>query len=493
MRIAIGAFSHEANTFCSSLTGWDAFGSRRLVRGEAMLQGLAGTNTEEAGALTALSERSDCQVIPTLAARALSGGPVLADVFHAVLDELLQRLRAALPLDGVLLVLHGAMMSTDDPDATGAILQAVRDLVGAEVPVVGTLDLHANVTARMVECADALIGYHTAPHVDMYEAGETAARVLLATVDGRARPRMALARLPMIVPSENARHTDGPLSEVIAMARELEATGAILHGGVYPVQPWLDISDVGCSVVVVTDGDADAARRHADHLARAFWERRAAFEPDLVPPDEALRRALARPSGTTVLCDSADSPTSGSTGDSTVILRAALDAEPLSGRVLLNVVDAPAVSRAMAAGVGATVTVRVGGRRAPAFFEPVEFTGHVKTISDGVFRFKGPGMRGTVQTMGRAVVLTRGEIHLVVMERAVSQWDPELYRSLGEEPADARAVQVKSPAAFRAAYGEIMDEAIIVASPGPSTPYLTSLPWRHIRRPLYPFDPDVAF
>lgn len=493
MRIAIGSLSHEANTFCPNLTTLDDFASRGLRRGEAMLEGVAGTNTEAAGALSVLAQRADCQVIPTLAAHALSGGPVVAEAFHALLDDLLQRLRAALPVDGVLLVLHGAMMSTDDPDATGAILQAVRRVVGPQVPIVGTLDLHANVTERMVEYADALIGYHTAPHVDMFDAGETAARILLATVDGASRPRMALARLPLIVPAENARHTDGPLSEVIAMARELESTGAILHGGVFAVQPWLDISGVGCSVAVVTDGDADAAAQHAQRLARAFWERREAFQPDLAAPEEALRRALARPSGTVVLCDSADAPTSGSTGDSTVILRAALAAEPLAGRVLLNVVDAPAVSRAIAAGVGSTVTVLVGGSRAPAFFEPVEFTGYVKTISDGVFRFKGPGARGTVQNMGRAVVLTRGEIHLVVMERPVSQWDPELYRSLGEEPSDARAVQVKSPAAFRAAYGQFMEEAIIVASRGPSTPDLMSLPWRNIRRPLYPFDPDVRY
>lgn len=493
MRIAIGGLSHEANTFCPKPTTWNDFASRSVVRGEALFEGVAGTNTERAGALAVLTERSDCEVIPTLLASALSGAPVQADTFHALLDELLQRLSAALPLDGVLLVLHGAMMSTDEEDATGVILREVRRVVGPDVPIVGTLDLHANVTAQMVACADALIGYHTAPHVDMFETGEAAARILLATVDGRVRPRMALRRLPMIVPSENARHTDGPLSEVIGMARELEEQGAILHGGVYPVQPWLDISDVGCSVVVVTDGDVGAAERHAERLGRAFWERRAAFDVDLVPADEALRRALERPAGTVVLCDSADSPTSGATGDSTVILRAALAAEPLSGRVLLNAVDAPAVSRAVAAGVGANVRVRVGGRLAPAFFEPVTFTGYVKTISDGVFWFKGPGARGTVQSMGRAVVLTRGEIHLVVMERAVSQWDPELYRSVGEEPSDARAVQVKSPAAFRAAYGAFMDEAIIVASPGPSTSDLMSLPWRRIRRPLYPFDADATF
>ena len=171
-----------------------------------------------------------------------------------------------------------------------------------------------------------------------------------------------------------------------------------------------------------------------------------------------------------IFCDSADSPTSGATGDSTVILEAILRARPVPQTALLNVVDPQAVAQAIEAGVGSRVRVQVGGRLAPSFHAPVTFDGHVKTISEGTFRFKGPGMRGVTYRMGRTVVLIQGEIHLVVMERAVSQWDPQLYRSVGEEPADASIVQVKSPAAFRAAYEGIADEIIVVESRGISSP-----------------------
>jgi microcystin degradation protein MlrC len=255
----------------------------------------------------------------------------------------------------------------------------------------------------------------------------------------------------------------------------------------------MDTEDVAASVVAITSGDVDAAGRYARWLGAAFWSKRGEFVTELVSPDEAVRRALARTSGTVVLCDSADATTSGSTGDSTAILTALLRAAPLSATAYVNVVDPQAVQQAIRAGIGATVTVKVGGLLAPRSFTPVTLTGHVKTISDGTFTFKGPGMRGVPHHMGRTVVLVCDEIHLVVMERGVSQWDPQLYRSVGLDPADARMVQVKSPMAFRAAYEGLYDEVIVVAAPGAASPNLVSLPWKRLPRPIYPLDPEASW
>jgi microcystin degradation protein MlrC len=296
------------------------------------------------------------------------------------------------------------------------------------------------------------------------------------------------------LPPENSTHNWGPLSLVIARAVQMEQEGAIVHAGIYPVQPWLDTEDVASSVVVITDGDLSGARQRAQELACDFWAQRGEFVTQLVEPAQAVRRALSRQSGgAVVLCDSADSTTSGSTGDSTAILVALLRAVPFDETALVNVVDPQAVARAIKAGVGVTVTVEVGGRLAPGFFEPVSFTGHVKTISDGTFTFRGPGMRGVPHYMGRTVVLVNGGIHLVVMERCVSQWDPQLYRSLGEEPTEARIIQVKSPMAFRAAYEGIYDEVIVIDAPGAANPHLESLSWQHVPRPIYPLDRDTAW
>ena len=160
---------------------------------------------------------------------------------------------------------------------------------------------------------------------------------------------------------------------------------------------------------------------------------------------------------------------------------------------LANVVDRRVVRQSIEAGVGSTVTVEVGGSLAPKTFRPVPLTAYVKTISDGAFTFKGPGMRGVPHSMGRTVVLVRGDIHVVAMERGVSQWDPQMYRSVGLEPEDARIVQVKSPMAFRAAYEGLYDEVIVVAAPGAANPDLRSLNWERVPRPIYPLDPDVAW
>ena len=493
MRIALGGITHEANTNCPRAADMADFEARQLARAGEIVSGWQSRGTEEAGAMSILAEVPDCEIIPTFLARALSAGPIREDAFQLLLNELLARIEEVFPVDGVLLVLHGAMMAENEPDATGKVLQDVRTLVGPAVPIVGTLDLHANVTERMVQEATALIGYHAAPHVDMFQTGGKAARVLVASVRGDLSPTTAHVRLPMILPPENSTHCWGPLSEVINMALDMERAGALVHGGIYPVQPWLDTEDVASSVVAITDGDRETARERAEVLARTFWARRHDFVSELVPPDEAVRRAVRSESSTVILCDSADGTTSGSTGDSTAILQALLRAAPLQELALANLVDPEAVAKSIEAGVGAEVTLEVGGKLAPTFFETVMFTGRVKTISDGTFTFKGPGMRGIAHHMGRTVVLAQDNIHLVVMERGVSQWDPQMYRGLGEEPSDARIVQVKSPMAFRAAYEGICDEVIIVKAPGAATPALTSLPWHHLRRPIYPLDPEVSW
>ena len=310
---------------------------------------------------------------------------------------------------------------------------------------------------------------------------------------GRVHPQTALVRLPMILPPENSSHMRGPLAEVMDKALELERDGTIEHAALYPTQPWLDTDSMASAVCVVTNGDAAAAQRVAQMLAEMFWSRRSEFVTELVPPDEAIRRVLAQETGTVVFCDSADATSSGSTGDSTAILQALVDAGEFEPIALVNIVDAEVVEQAIASGIGSTLTVSVGGKIAPGYFAPVSFTGYVKTISDGSFRFKGPAMRGMVQHRGRTVVLYSGGIHLVVMERPVTQWDPELYRSLGEEPGDARIVQVKSPMAFRAAYESITENVVVIAAPGAATPQLDSLPWKRVPRPIYPLDLDVRW
>jgi microcystin degradation protein MlrC len=270
-RIAVGGFAQESNSFSPVPGSWAHFGPGQVFTGQEMIQHLGRTRTELGGAFD-LAQGWEVELVPLLDARASSSaGPMQNDVFEGIRDELLEWLDRAGPVQGVLLVLHGAMVVEGYEDGTGEVLRAVRAAVGPQIPVVGTLDLHANVTQLMVEQATALVGFHTAPHVDLYETGQRGMRLLIQTVVGHVSPRMGLARLPMILPGEAARTTDGPLAEVMSQAHALMERPEVLDVSVFSVQPWLDVHDVGCSVLVVTDGDGEVADRYADQLAQAFW------------------------------------------------------------------------------------------------------------------------------------------------------------------------------------------------------------------------------
>jgi microcystin degradation protein MlrC len=253
------------------------------------------------------------------------------------------------------------------------------------------------------------------------------------------------------------------------------------------VQPWLDVYEVGCSVVVISDNDHHLAEVEATRIAEAFWQRRQAFAVQTISIPKAIQRALESDQHPFILSDSSDAPSSGAPGDSPSVLEALLKVEP-SKRCLLNIVDGPAVAQMVEAGVGSQVTIRVGGRDSPNFYRPIEIKGVVKLISDGEFVHKGLGYQGVTFYRGRTTVLRSGSIDLVVMERPVFQWDPELYRSLGLEPRDAQIVVVKSPTAFRANYEPFAAEVVVLDSPGVCSPNLRSFPFQHVRHPLYPLD-----
>lgn len=487
MRIALGNIVQESNSFSPIPGSWFHFPPSQLLRGDDVFVHRAGTRTEVGGAIDAARAES-LTLIPLISATtSAAAGPMLGEVFTALRDELVAGLRAAEPIDGALLVLHGAMAAEGFEDATGEILRAARAALGPGRPLVATLDLHANVTAQMAAHADILVGYHTAPHIDLYETGERAARLLARMLHAGLQPATALRRLPMIVPAENGRTTEGPYAEVMDRAIELMRRPGVLDISVFSVQPWLDVADVGCSVVVNTDADARLAGELADELADMFWERRHQFAVSLAPTAATISRALASDQHPFVLADSADAPSSGAPGDSTVVLEQLIAAQP-QHRCLHNIVDSDAVAAMVAAGPGAQITIALGASSGVPFYQPISVTGRVRGLFDGDFTNKGLGFQGVVFSCGRTAVLEIGAIALVVMERPVIQWDPELYRAVGLEPRDAQIVIVKSPAAFRAAYEPFAAEVALLDAPGVCSPNLRSLPFVRARRPIYPLD-----
>lgn len=485
-KIALGEFAQESHSFSPVPGSWSQFSAGHIVRGAEVISRFQGTRTAIAGALDVASSRA-VEVVPLMVCFATSAGPIAQPVFNSLLHETLERLRLSLPVDGVLMALHGATLAEEEDDATGRVLEAIREIVGPDVPIAASLDLHANVTRRMVKAADILVGYKTFPHVDMYETAAAAASLLLDLIAGSIRPITALRRLPMILPGENGKTTAGPFAEVMRRAIQLEDQPNILSVSVFSVQPWLDLPDVGCSVLVTTDGNAAAAELAADRLADLFWTRRHEFDVSLTPLAEAIEQALRAEWGPIIFSDSADAPSSGAPGDGTAVLRALLEAN-VQVETLLNIVDSPAVEAAIRAGVGETVALTVGARSTTLFGEPVDVTGRVRLISDGAFRHKGPGFHGAEFQRGRTVVLAIDSIYLQIMERPVIQWDAELYRSVGLEPRDAQIVVVKSPAGFRADYEPFAKAIFNVDVPGICNPNLRSFPWKRIGRPCFPLD-----
>ena len=498
MRVAIGAFLQETNSFCPLPTTLEAFEGRYLVRGAELLPRFHGTNSEIAGFQAACAAIPRTELVPLLAASADSGGSLTADTYALLRDELIERLAAAhsaAPVDVVLLALHGSMCADGEDDPEGDVLEAVRQVVGPEVPVAASLDLHANLTQRMAAAADILVAYRTQPHVDQRQTGERAAVLALAAARQGTRPRTVVQRIPMILPPENMRTTDGPFHELRVEADRLEAETAALAVSVCGVQPWLDASDVGCSVAVVAT-ETDTAREHARRLASRFWEQRREYQVELVEPRRAIERALSLEHGPAVLVHSADSPTAGAPGDATAVLQALLEADlgatPAEARpedlCLLSLVDRPAAAACHASGEGSTVTVEVGGKLDPQRSRPVTLSARIERLTDGRFVLKGPAFTGMTLNAGPSAVLAIGPIRVLVQSRAVPAIDPEQYRAAGLEPATARLVVVKSPAMFRAAYGPFARDIIYLDTPGVSSPNLRSFPWQRIPRPIYPLD-----
>ena len=485
MRIAIGQIWHETNTFSPHLTGLPDFERGGLFLGDAVLTEMRGMG-EVGGFLEAIEQSGrEVELVPILRAWAMPGGRLTDEAFRWLFERLITGLTDAGPLDAVLLALHGASAAEGVDDVEGHLLEAARVVVGTSVPVVVSLDHHANVTERMVAAADAIVGYQTEPH-DPFETGVRAANLLLAQLGGEVRACTAWRKIPMLAPVDTGDSSQWPMRAWYDLARELERRPGVLSASYFPVVPWLDVAELGWSAVVVTDDDPDLAARLAGELADRAWQLRAEFwKLKRIPPAEAVARAIASPSGPVIICDSSDSVLSGAPGDGTCVLSAILE-NPRAGTALVSLVDPLAVGEALALGVGSQITTTVGGRLDPLFGVPLKITGRVAAISEHGLRSR-IGEWGFADA-GRSVLLEVGSVRLLVSEfRGDGGTSPASYRSLGVEPSDAQIIVVKTYFHFRE-YADIMKDVHVADCLGMSGWNLRSFPWVNAPRPLYPLD-----
>jgi microcystin degradation protein MlrC len=489
MRVLVGGIYHESHSFSNVATDLESFKSVLLLEGRDSIERLKGTTSEMAGFIKG-AEEFGFEMVPTLWAWGLSTAPVEAATLDHFLSIVRRAIEGAGAIDGILFALHGAMVAEQALDGDGYVLSKFREFVGAGIPIVVTLDLHANISDQMVEKADAIVGYDTYPHVDQVERGFEAAELLVRSIRGEIKPTMAIEK-PSIVIVPNVQLTDKePMKRIISLAHEIENEASVLSVTVAGGFAYSDVPEIGPAIVVVTNNDPEAASRHAQRISRRFQDLKEEFTPRLPDISAAVSRAIESRNRPVILADVGDNIGAGTPGDSTFILSELLKQKAESAVVVIA--DPASVAASIAAGVGQAVSLLVGGKADGFHGDPVEIVANVTLISNGVFRNRGHMRDGIVEDMGRTAVVETGGIKIVLTEKKMPPWNLEQLRSVGISPEHEKIIVVKSAVAFRAAFERIAGEIIEVNTPGLSSVDLAQFDYRNIRRPMFPFDKAEA-
>lgn len=488
MKVLIARLNHETNTFSPVPTPLAAFGENGPDYDGDAYRANHGQRTAM-GAFIDLALARGAEIVTPVSGWAYPSGPVAADAY----DAMCARIVAAAPgCDAVLLDLHGAMVAEHRDDGEGDLLRRVRE-AAPDAPIGVALDLHGNVTQAMVDHADVIVGFKTYPHVDMYETGEHAGRLLFGMLEGRCKPVMVWRQLPLMTHTLRSATDQGAMQAAVSAAQRLEADG-LLAVSVLAGFSLADIERPCISVIAVADGDAAAADRAADDIAAQIWRDRDGFVYRSEPLQESLARAREMAHGQTrpvLLLDHGDNCNSGGTCDTTAVLEAAL-AQGMEGILAGPLCDPQAVAQLIQAGEGAQVSVAVGNKRSLAHLgihaQPLVLHGTVRAITDGQYRISGPTYTGMLCHMGRTAVLDAGGVCLVLCERPHEPWDLGVFESVGQDPRRARYLLLKSRMYCRPVFVPISAGLVECDSPGATTSDYTIFPYRKRARPLYPLE-----
>ena len=484
MRILINECKQEISSFNPVLSHYADF---FVDRGADLIAYHRNVRNEVGGALTVFDRRPDVEIVGGYGARGItSAGTLSQDAFRRIADEFLGAVRDAGPLDGIYFALHGALAAEDVDDCEGYLLEETRKIVGAAFPLAVSFDLHGILTDRMIEHSSVMTLFHTNPHMDFFETGQRAARLLLRTMAGEIRPVTVRVPIPALVRGPQCMTATGVFGELVRRAIAMENGPRGLSGGLFIGNPFTDVADLCSNVVLVGDGVSLAAE--AESIARDFWEQRAAMQQPLTSLEESVRIAASL-KGRVVMVDAADATSSGASGDSNAIL-AELIRQGCQRTALLPVVDAAAAAACHAAGVGSTVTLQVGGSLDPARFPSVEVTGKVRLLSDGVLRSES---YGEAWFAGLTAVLEAGKNTIVISTRPVSLYDRTLFLANGQFPENFDMTVVKSPLCQPRFFDEGAERRLDIDAPGSTSANVRSLGHVNAARPLYPLDLEMSY
>ena len=480
MRVGVAGFLHESNTFLGIPTQYSDFVAASLTRGPALIERWKGAHHELGGFVDGLAD-AGVNIAPLFATFAVPGGTLSAECYERIATELLADLENSLPLDGLLLALHGATVSEEFPDADGELLRRIRERVGPSMPIVATLDLHANVSRQMIEHTNATVAYRTNPHLDQRQRGLEAASLLVRTLRGEINPVQASETPPMLI-QISKQHTSRPPARLLYNDLEHVLTWpGILTASIAMGFYYADVAEMGASFFAVADGDQELARKAARYLAVRAWQRREDLTGTLSSPEEAVSNALESSFAPIVLMDVGDNVGAGSPADSTILFSEILRQNVRDALVILY--DPDAVQACLAKGPGHTICVEVGG-------PPVRVEGVIRTLSDGRFveRQVRHGGWGAYDQGITAVVETAQGHTVILTSRRMAPMSLEQILSLGVRPQDKKILIVKGVVAPRAAYEPIAAQIVLVDTPGVTSDNPRRFVYKNRRTPLFPLE-----
>ncbi len=489
-RVLTARFMHETNTFSRVPTDMAMIRGRDFHLENEIPAAFRGTRSA-LGATFEAADKFGWTLVHPVSANPNPSGTVTDDAFDTITGMILGAVDAKGPIDGALLHLHGAMVSDSHEDAEGEFLARLRQRLGPEVPVVVTLDLHANVTRRMADNASALIAYRTYPHIDQYERASQGAELLERAMQGEIRPKTVIARRPMLYGLDHGRTQRGPMAELIARSEVLEQNGEALVVSICAGFSHADIRDVGPSVTVTVDGNNPRGQMIAEELMDYAWGTREFTTVKLLSVAEAVALARQGKPGDKplVVADYTDNPGGGGYGDATAFLKGLVEAGV--DRVAFHAIcDPQAVQEGMRAGIGAKTTLTLGGKTDLAMGgPPLALFGEIVSLTTGRFIAYGPMGGGVERNYGPSMVFRVEGIDIIVITNNGQATDLAQFTSLGVDPTRYRTVAVKSMQHFRAAFEPIAREVVLVDTGALCSEIYTPERFTRVRRPIWPLDP----
>ncbi len=487
MRVAIGQIEHETNTFSNVKTTVNHF--HEWDKGQQIIERHLGVKDFLGGMIDQCNQLG-VEIVPAFSAFAQPSGIITKETYEILKNELVASIQNAGELDGICFYLHGAGIAEGIDDVEGSLLEAIREVVGYEIPIVATLDLHANVTQKMIQESNALIGDNYYPHTDSYDRAIEAISLLVQIIQGTVHPVMNLVKLPLLIPATTTYKS--PAKDINEICWEWEKAPDIIDCTFFHGFSRSDVPDAGVSVLTISNDNLDLAKQVSEHVARNIWRKKDEFQSVYPTPEQGIKQALTLEGRPIVINEYSDNPGGGGPGDGTHLLKAMIE-QNAPNTCFGFICDPEVADEAHKADIGSTIDVKLGGKTDSLHGEPLLIKGYVKCLSDGKITQSSPMWQGLKHNLGKSARLQVGNVDIIVCSIKMQTFDEQVFLLHGIDVTKYKIVALKSANHFRAYYDSVAKEIITVDSPGLTSGNLSTVDYKRINRPIYPLDNRIDY